>query len=91
MHLGSRHQLAGQRRRQRAIGDILGDKLKSELFSELELYEKANKREAGVSKPLRQKPVNSRRRRVKSKSRSKRSKSPQTPSGEENDSTKEKN
>ena len=86
MHLGSRHQLAGQRRRQRAIGDILGDKLKSELFSELALYEKDKKREVEVTKPIRRKPVNSRKRNGKSKS--KRPKSPQTPGVEEIDSTK---
>ena len=33
MHLGARHQLAAQRRRQLAVGDILGEQLKSELDS----------------------------------------------------------
>ena len=84
MHLGSRHQLAGQRRRQRAIGDILGDKLKSELFSELELYEKEKKREVEVTKPIRRKPVNSK---LNGKSKIKRPKSPQTANEEEDDST----
>ena len=40
-HLGDRHELARQRRRQRAVGNILGDELKSEIFAELIEYEKA--------------------------------------------------
>ena len=45
MHLGARHQLAAQRRRQLAVGDILGEQLKSELFSELDIYEEAVEKE----------------------------------------------
>ena len=45
MHLGARHQLAAQRRRQLAVGDILGAQLKSELFSELDIYEEAVEKE----------------------------------------------
>ena len=45
MHLGARHQLAAQQRRQLAVGDILGEQLKSELFSELDIYEEAVEKE----------------------------------------------
>ena len=40
-HLGNRHELARQRRRQRAVGDILGEELKGEIFAELIEYERA--------------------------------------------------
>ncbi len=49
MHLGARHQLAAQRRRQQAVGDILGEHLKLELFSELNIYEQAVQKEKEVA------------------------------------------
>lgn len=55
MHLGSRHELARQRRREKAVGSILGDELREELFGELHAYERAiaeHRRERGMLREI---------------------------------------